>query len=196
MARQLKCQWCSGKAERDEMVKVTKGKVNKYYHMHECYDEYIAEIEFKKKESIVRDSLYTKIMEIYGVRALPSSYYMQIEGLRHGNRVFKTQSMGKRYREGYEYDLIEDAYKESEGAIEWSLKNKAFTNLTNALNYGLSIVINNIYEVEKKRDSVQQREHLEQISENNRTDIEEEEVFESSYKKKETDDDDFFDMLD
>lgn len=200
MARKLKCQWCGGKSERPEMKKITKGTVNKYYHAKICYQEYLAEEEFKKEEAIQRDSLYKQVMEIYGVKILPNSFYMQIEGVRHGNRVFSKQKIGKRYREGYEYDLIEESYKFSRDSIEWSLKNKAFVNLANALNYGLSIVINNIYSVEKRRQKIQSRKDMEKLSENIKADLGEEELFddfESPYKKKKRDEDlDFLDMLD
>lgn len=196
MARKLICRWCGDKSEASEMIKVTNGKTNKYYHKLNCYDEFQAEQAFKEKEAIERDRLYMKVMKIYNVKALPNTYYMQIEGLRHGNRVFKKQTMGKRYREGYDYDLIERAYDASENAIVWSLKNKAFTNLANTLNYGLSIVINNIYEVERKRDSVKLKEHMEEVSDNVKEIDEQLDTFESSYKKKEVTDEDFFDMLD
>ena len=153
MARKLICRWCGNKSEIEFMEKVTKGKTNKYYHKEECYEAYLKEEEFKVEEALKRDSLYQKVMDIYDVKALPTSYYMQIEDLRHGNRIFKNQKIGKRYREGYDYDLIEETYDESRSAIEWSLKNKAFVNLSNMLNYGLSIVINKIYEVEITADA-------------------------------------------
>lgn len=201
MARKLICRWCGEKSPRPEMQKVVTGnktKVNKYYHKEECYEEFLMEEEFKKVEQEKRDSLYKKVMDIYDTKALPNSFYIQIEGLRHGNRVFKTQSMGKRYREGYDYDLIEETYEESRDAIEWSLQNKAFVNLGNALNYGLSIIINNIYGVEKRRERVQSREHMEEIAENVKLENQGESVFddfESTYKPKEKDDD-FFDIFD
>ena len=197
MARKLKCQWCGDKSERPEMEKVTKGKVNKYYHKESCYLEYLAEEEFKKEEAIKKDNLYRKVMEIYEVKALPNSFYMQIEGVRHGNRVFNKQKIGKRYREGYDYDLIEETYEYSREVIEWSLKNKAFTSLANALNYGLSIVINNIYGVEKRRDSIRKRADMEKISENVKSEEDIFDEFETSYQSnKEEVDSDFLDMLD
>lgn len=201
MARKLICRWCGEKSPRPEMKKVTTGnktKVNKYYHKENCYEEFLAEEEFKKQEQEKRDSLYNTVMDIYGFKALPNSFYVQIEGLRHGNRVFKTQNMGKRYREGYDYDLIEETYLESKDAIEWSMRNKAFTNSANALNYGLSIIINNIYGVEKNRERRESREHMEQIAENVKLDVNEEipyDEFETSYKPKDKEED-FFDIFD
>lgn len=201
MARKLICRWCGGKSPRHEMKRVVTGnkrKVNKYYHKKDCYEEFLAEEEFKKEEQEKRDSLYSKVMEIYDVKALPNQFYMQIEGLRHGNRVFRKQNMGKRYREGYDYDLIEDTYDESRDAIEWSLQNKAFVDLGNALNYGLSIVINNIYGVEKKKERIQSREHMEKVSENVKNENKDDysfDEFDSTYKPKEKDDD-FFDIFD
>lgn len=201
MARKLICRWCGEKSPRPEMQKVVTGnktKVNKYYHKEECYEEFLMEEEFKKVEQEKRDSLYNKVMDIYDTKALPNSFYIQIEGLRHGNRVFKTQNMGKRYREGYDYDLIEETYEESRDAIEWSLKNKAFVNLSNALNYGLSIIINNIYGVEKRRERMESREHMEEVAENVKLENsggQPFDEFETSYKPKEKDDD-FFDIFD
>lgn len=199
MGRKLICQWCGEKSTKDKMVQVKVGvttKVNKYYHEEECYQAYLEEEEFKEIEAVKRNSLYETIMKIYDVKVLPNSFYMQIEGLRHGNRVFKRQNMGKRYREGYDYDLIEETYLYSKDAIEWSLDNKAFTNLANALNYGLSIIINNVYNVELKRDSIRDREHMEKIAEN----VREEDnlsanTFESSYKKSKGDEHDISFLL-
>lgn len=196
MARKLKCQWCGDKSVKEEMVQVTKGKVNKYYHASECYDEFLAEEKFKQVEAEQKDSLSRTVMDIYDVKALPPSFYMRIEGLRHGNQVFNKQRMGKRYREGYTYDLIEETYKDSRDAIEWSLRNKAFVNMANALNYGMSIIINNIYNVERKRDAVASKNHFRELSENTEEfddiDIE----FDNSYKKNTDTDEDFFAMLD
>lgn len=194
------CQYCGEKSTRDKMKQVKVGvttKVNKYYHKDECYQAYLDEEEFKKEEAVKKDSLYETVMKIYDTKALPNSFYMQIEGLRHGNRVFKRQNMGKRYRQGYDYDLIEETYLYSEDAIEWSLDNKAFTNLANALNYGLSIIINNIYNVEMKRDAIRSREHMEKIAENVRKDEDlPANVFESSYKKSKEDEHDISFLLD
>ena len=78
------------------------------------------------------------------------------------------------------------------------MRNKAFANLGNALNYGLSIIINNIYGVEKRRERIESREHMEKIAENVKLENQEEHVFdnfESTYKPKEKDDD-FFDIFD
>lgn len=200
MGRKLICQYCGSKDTRDEMVQVKFGittKVNKYYHKKDCHEAFLKEEEFKKEEAVKRDSLYETVMGIYDVRVLPNSFYMQIEGLRHGNRVFKRQNMGKRYREGYDYDLIEESYLYSEDSIHWSLDNKAFTSMANALNYGLSIVINNIYNVELKRDTRRDREHMEKVAESVR---EEDDllanVFETSYRKAEKDEHDISFLLD
>lgn len=172
-------------------------KVNKYYHKDKCYEDFLAEEEFKREESIKKDSLYETVMKIYDIRVLPKSFYMQIEGLRHGNRVFKRQNMGRRYREGYGYDLIEESYMYSRDSIAWSLENKAFTNLANALNYGLSIIINNIYVVEMKRDSKRGKEHMQEVSDNLRqSDPAIIDDFESSYKKKEKDENDISFLFD
>lgn len=200
MGRKLICQWCGSKSTRDNMEQVKVGvttKVNKYYHKEDCYQAFLEEEEFKKVEAVKRDSLYETIMKIYQVKVLPNTFYMQIEGLRHGNRVFKRQSMGKRYREGYEYDLIEEAYLYSEDAIDWSMDNKAFTNLANALNYGLSIIINNIYNVELKRDTKRDREHMEKVAENVREEDDlQANFYDSSYQKAEKDDHDISFLLD
>lgn len=200
MGRKLICQYCGSKSTRDKMQQVKVGvttKVNKYYHKEDCYQAYLDEEEFKKEEAIKRESLYETIMSIYDTKVLPNTFYMQIEGLRHGNRVFKRQNMGKRYRQGYDYDLIEETYLYSKDAIEWSLDNKAFTNLANALNYGISIIINNIYNVERRREAIQSREEMEMIAENVRKEDDlPANVFETSYKKAKEDEDDISFLFD
>ena len=182
------------------MVQVKIGvttKVNKYYHEEDCYDAFIEEEKFKEKEAREKDSLVQTVMDIYDVKALPNTFYMQMEGLRHGNRLFSRQKLGWRYREGYEYNLIEESYLYSKDSIDWSLEKKAFVNLSNALNYGLTIVINNMYNVELIRDTKRNKEHMEKVADNVR---EEDDLpanfYESSYQKAETDDHDISFLLD
>lgn len=181
------------------MVQVKVGittKVNKYYHEKDCYDAYVEEEKFKKKEAKEKDSLVQTVMDIYDVKALPNTFYMQMEGLRHGNRLFSRQKIGRRYREGYEYNLIEESYLYSKDSIDWSLENKAFVNLSNALNYGLTIVINNMYNVELIRDTKRNKEHMEELSNNVKGDSIAQQYYDSSYKKAKEDEHDISFLLD
>lgn len=191
MARKVKCRWCEEKKDKELMTIVMKGKTKKYYCTENCYPEFLEEEEFKKEEAKKKSQLFQTVSRIYGIKALPSGFFAQIEDLRHGNRVFNKQFMGKRYREGYEYDLMEETYLESEESIRWARNNKAFLNLTAELNYGLAIIINNIYDVERRKEATASREHFKKMNENvnEENDFEEEDIveFQSSYKKKEKD---------
>ena len=202
MARNVKCQFCTiTDTPKDEMEFELVGKakpVKKYYHKH-CYPDFLKDKEFKAKEREKKDKLVETIKKIYGIsptRQLPRQVFPMLESLRNGQEVFGNQSTGKRYKQGYEYDLIEKTYEYCEYTIQDSLKNISSDGFMGVFRYGLAIVIDKIYfveqrEVEKESKKRMVERHIENVTE-------EDTIFESNYKKKssKTQDDDILDFLD
>lgn len=188
--REVTCQWCKGKSPKDQMaVQVTgkKRKINKYYHQDKCYNEFLEDKEFKRLEAERKDNLVQEIQRIYAVKALPSTVFPLLEALRNGNRIFGKQNMTKRYKQGYEYELIQETFAYCEDRIDYSVKVKNFNDITGAIKYGLSIVINHIHTVEKMIET--RNAHAELAKEkakamrDSQTYIEDDAVFKTSFKR-------------
>jgi len=179
-----------------EFELVGKSKpVKKYYHKH-CYQEFLEDKKFKEKEAEELDSLRQTIENIFGIKQLPNQAYPFLQKLRNGEQVFGKQTMGKRYKEGYTYSLIEETFKHCEDTIHYWLGVKDFNGFMGAFKYSLSIVIDKIYYVEQR---VQEQESKKAMIDNHIKHIvdEEDSVFESSYKKtSKTQEEDILDFLD
>jgi len=197
MARKVKCQYCgitdTPKTEMEfELVGKTR-PVRKYYHKT-CYQKFLEDKKFKEKEAEELDSLRQTIEDIFGIKQLPNQAYPFLQKLRNGEQVFGKQNMGKRYKQGYTYKLIEETFRYCEDTIHYWLGVKGFNGFMGAFKYALSIVIDKIYYVEqrvKERESKQAMidKHIEHVE---ATDV----IFESNYKKKSNNNDDILDFLD
>lgn len=195
--RKVKCQYCGvTDTPKDEMEFELVGKtkpVRKYYHQT-CYQKFLEDKRFKEKEAEELDKLKTTIEDIFGIKQLPNQVYPFLQKLRNGEQVFGRQNIGKRYKEGYTYSLIEETFRYCEDTIQYWLGVKDFNGFMGAFKYALSIVIDKIYYVEqrvKERESRQAMidKHIEHVE---TTDI----MFESNYKKKSNNNDDILDFLD
>lgn len=192
----VKCQWCEIKdTDRKEMeVEVIQQKkpVNKYYHKH-CWKKYQERKSIIAKEMPLKDELNEVIKQIYGVEELPNQAWIMLENLRAGNPVFKKQTIGKRYRQGYEYPLIKATFEHCSETIEYWNGVKNFDGFMGAFRYAMSIIIDKIYVVEQrledqKRQQMMIEKHVEKVAEP--------EEFVSAYKEKKKDSGDFTDFLD
>lgn len=200
MARNVKCRWCDvTDTPKDEMEFELVGNakpVRKYYHKS-CYQEFLKDKEFKEQEAKELDSLVETIEDIFGMRKqkLPKQAYPFLQKLRNGEQVFGKQTMGKRYKEGYKYSLIEETFKHCEDTINYWLGVKDFNGFMGAFKYSLSIVIDKIYHVEQRVE--QQERAREMIDSHVENVINEDNIFESNYKKtSKTQKDDILDFLD
>lgn len=197
MARLVKCQHCGvADTPKDEMEFELVGKtklVKKYYHQT-CYQEFLKDKRFKEKEAEELDKLKTTIEDIFGIKQLPNQAYPFLQKLRNGEQVFGNHNMGKRYKEGYTYSLIEETFRYCEDTIQYWLGVKDFNGFMGAFKYALSIVIDKIYYVEqrvKERESKQAMidKHIEHVE---ATGV----MFENNYKKKSNNNDNILDFLD
>lgn len=179
-----KCQWCKEKGFLDEMEVELVGNekvVRKCYHT-ECHIDYLKDKAFKAKEQIKKDSLNEVLKEIYGVKEIPSQAWTLLESLRNGQAVFGAkQSIGKRYKEGYEWSLIQETFEHCSDTIEYWNGVKNFNGFMGAFKYAMTIIIDKIYFVEQRvANREKQKDLMEKHVDNLDDSIHE---FESNYKK-------------
>lgn len=157
-----------------------KRPLKKFYHKA-CYKEHLAEKQFKQEEAEKLDKLVHTIQEIYGVSSLPNQAYPFLQKLRNGEPVYGKQQVTKRYKEGYDYLLIEETFDYCSSTIEYYNSVKNFDGFMSAFRYALSIIIDKIYLVEKR---AQERLKQEIAVERQMKQLEaEEESYASNYKK-------------
>jgi len=167
--------------------------VRKYYHKS-CYKNFLDDKRFKEEEAKELDSLKETIENIFGVKQLPNQAYPFLQKLRNGEQVFGRQNIGKRYKEGYKYSLIEETFVHCEDTIHYWLGVKDFNGFMGAFKYALSIVIDKIYYVEQRAN---ERESKKAMMDRHIEHVIDEDVFESNYKKKASKtQDDILDFLD
>lgn len=197
MSRPVKCQWCGDKSPKSEMEFELVGKakpVRKYYH-ESCHKEFLKDKAFKEKEAEELDKLKETIEDIFGIKQLPNQAYPFLQKLRNGEQVFGRQNIGKRYKEGYEYNLIEETFRHCEDTIHYWLSVKTdFNGFMGAFKYALSIVIDKIYFVEQRVNEQESKKRM--IEKHIETVEAEDTMFESSYEKNKSKDDDILDFLD
>lgn len=180
-----KCQYCKeiGNIEDMQYESVGVKKVVKKFYHNNCYNEYLEDKRFKEEEAKELDDLVETIKSIYGIKELPRTAYTLLQNLRNGEAVFgKKQSIGKRYKEGYSYNLIKETYEHCSDTIEYWNGVKGFDGILGAFKYGLTIVIDKIYFVEQRLiEREKKKEMLDKHIDNMSN---EEQEFETSYKKK------------
>lgn len=184
----VKCRWCGEKAERESMVFEEKNNKKLYFH-NECYPDYLKDKEFKEQERKEKDELVETIKRIYDVQDLPRQVYPFLEDLRNGNPIFKGQQPGKRYKQGYKYSIIKETFEYCEDQIRYALQNKDFDGFMNAFKYGLAIVVDKIYKVDKMIESRNRQKAIESTS----TFVPE---FEMAYNRKAKNENDISEFLD
>lgn len=156
--RILKCFWC-GKRDREDKVEIIKGKQKRRYHSEKCYDEYLKDQEYKKREKEELDELIETIKRVHDIKAIPNQFYPFIQDLRNGNEFFGR--IGERKsKKGYRYDVITKTYLKCQNNIDWAKRNKNFKDVFGMLRYTLAIIKNNIDEVDEevKRKEEQEKQ--------------------------------------
>lgn len=162
MARLLKCQYCGKKDvfTEETMVKhenvTSTGKTqNKYFHK-ECYEPFKKEQAKKQAESKRLDKLVQMAGSIHeleksesGSYILPRMWYHTIQDWRNGTQRY-TMNFKKKYKKGIPYQVLTEAYKQSQDAIKWSKLNKNFDSVKSEIRYGMAIVNNKIPDAMKK----------------------------------------------
>ncbi|UUV47087.1 hypothetical protein [Bacillus phage vB_BanS-Thrax5] len=178
-----KCQRCkiedTNVEDMEFEVVGEKRPLKKFYHKH-CFVEHTKEKEFKAEEAEKLDKLVETLKNIYGVSTLPPQAYPFLQKLRNGEPVYGKQDVSKRYKEGYDYLLIEETFDYCSETIEYYNSTKGFNGFMQAFKYALSIIIDKIYFVEQR---VKDRKRAEIIAQKQMEQMEFEQEHVSNYKK-------------
>lgn len=185
------CRWCKEKGDMETMVSEKQGKQNKFYHQS-CYEDYVADKEFKRVQVVLKQSLHDKVADIYKIPIdmLPKDYFSYIENIRNGEPAFKGHKPSTKYKEGYEYTIIEKTYDYCRKDIEYWNEAKDFDSIGTAIRYGLRIILDKINYVNRQEQRYGAEDSVTAKKANGFK-----ENFESTYKKvdRETDISDFLD---
>lgn len=168
MSRKFVCQVCRGKDTDDKMIKIKVGKVNKRYHKLNCYDEYLADLEFKKQEKVELDELVETIKKVHEIEIIPNQFFSFLQDLRNGNEMFGRVGQ-KRSKGGYSYKIISETYKHHTQEINWARNNVDFRGDTfNLLKYTLAIIkkkiagVSEIVKRKEQQDEIAKEQELNQ----------------------------------
>lgn len=154
----LKCFWC-GKRDREDKIEIIKGKQKRRYHSEKCYDEYLKDQEYKKREKEELDELIETIKKVHDIKAIPNQFYPFIQDLRNGNEFFGRIGQ-KRNKEGYRYSVIAETYLKCQSNIDWAKANVNFDNTFGMLKYTLAIIKKNI---DKVNEEIERKEHNREV---------------------------------
>ena len=154
--RKVICVFCKEQDDRDIMTKLK----TRYIH-YECLEKYKEEAKFKEREKKELDRLVEYIKEVHNIKIVPNTFFPFLQDLRNGN-TRRGQIVGeKKYKEGYEYNVIRYTYRRYKDNVKWAIKNKSFEGTFNMLKYTLAIVSDKIAKVEqayKRSDVAKKRE--------------------------------------
>lgn len=166
MARVLKCRHCDAKDSEEKVkhVHTTSGgkSINMYFHL-ECYEEWLKEKEFKEKEQEELDKLVDVIMEVHDIDKIPHHFYPYIQDLRNGSVMLGKKR--KKYKEGFEYDVIAQTYKSCKESIRYWKNAKDFGGTLGELKYCFAIINDKINIVKKRLDKKKHRQEIDKAKE-------------------------------
>jgi hypothetical protein len=185
----VKCPHCLEyelKKEKDKMVQIKVGKVNRYLHEN-CYQDYVFNEKVKQKNIIMRDQLGDYLKQLHNIKLIPQNFWFAIEDIRNGSERFQERRKIKNgKREGYNYDVILKAYQLKNKNISWAIQNKKFHNKVGEMNYCLRIAENYLIEADVVLKKEKRKQKIVELHEQRQR--EEEPKFERrevEYKKRE-----------
>lgn len=168
MARQVKCQWCGEKDDKNTMEVASENKsgkrvVRKYCHP-DCLTEYKKDLAFKEKEKKELDALVKVIKIVHNLPSnvhIPNSFFPFLQKLRNG--TVNVRNKEKKYKEGFTYRMIAETYRHcyNNGEFDWAMSNKEFNSLLGELRYYLAIVSDKILYVQREKEAIMKRKKKE-----------------------------------
>lgn len=136
--RKVKCKNCKKELYNTEAYQVTEGTKKSYY----CTEDEYKEIQNEKLQ-------YNNCLET--VAKIINSKFVTPIMIKKINEL----------RQFYDYQIIERTFKECQQSIGWSLENRDFNNEFAKTKYIVSIVANNIQNIDKKVS--QERKQMERL---------------------------------
>ena len=146
------CPVCKKKDKIDVMVQYEK-LPNRYLHP-ECREIEIERFNKNKIEKEQKDIFWKTLSEIVNLKFIdiPPRIYTLAQNLRRGNPVFNKKKTDKRYRDGFEWDVMTRTVIDSKQKIRTAIETKDFQSIDSALYYVMKIVVNRIPLVNQKME--------------------------------------------
>ena len=146
------CPVCKKKDKIDVMVQYEK-LPNRYLHP-ECREIEIERFNKNKIEKEQKDIFWKTLSEIVNLKFIdiPPRIYTLAQNLRSGNPVFNKKKTDKRYRDGFEWDVMTRTVIDSKQKIRTAIETKDFQSIDSALYYVMKIIVNRIPLVNQKME--------------------------------------------
>ena len=146
------CPVCKKKDKIDVMVQYEK-LPNRYLHP-ECKEMEIEKFNRNQIEQEKKDIFWKTLAEIVNLKFvdIPPRIYTLAQNLRSGNPVFNKRKTDKRYRDGFEWDVMTRTVVDSKKKIRTAIETKDFQSIDSALYYIMKIVVNRIPLVHQKME--------------------------------------------
>ena len=146
------CPVCKRKDKIDVMVQYEK-LPNRYLHP-KCKEVEVERFKRNQIEQEKKDIFWETLAEIVNLKFIdiPPRIYTLAQNLRNGNPVFNKKKTDKRYRDGFEWDVMTRTVIDSKQKIRTALETKDFQSIDSALYYIMKIVVNRIPLVHQKME--------------------------------------------
>lgn len=146
------CPVCKKKDKIDVMVQYEK-LPNRYLHP-ECREIEIERFNKNQIEKEQKDIFWKTLSEIVNLKFIdiPPRIYTLAQNLRSGNPVFNKKKTDKRYRDGFEWNVMTRTVIDSKQKIRTAIETKDFQSIDSALYYVMKIVVNRIPLVNQKME--------------------------------------------
>ena len=146
------CPVCKKKDKIDVMVQYEK-LPNRYLHP-ECKEMEMERFKRNQIEQEKKDIFWQTLAEIVNLKFvdIPPRIYTLAQNLRSGNPVFNKRKTDKRYRDGFEWDVMTRTVIDSKQKIRTAIETKDFQSIDSALYYIMKIVVNRIPLVHQKME--------------------------------------------
>lgn len=146
------CPVCKKKDKIDVMVQYEK-LPNRYLHP-ECKEMEIEKFKINQIEQEKKDIFWQTLAETVNLKFvdIPPRIYTLAQNLRSGNPVFNKKKTDKRYRDGFEWDVMTRTVIDSKQKIRTAIETKDFQSIDSALYYVMKIVVNRIPLVHQKME--------------------------------------------
>lgn len=158
MGRNAKCKCCGKKLITTEAFYIVKNNKREYYCSEKEFDEYIRN---KNKEKYgwneLCDFVKIDVLGYDSVQQLPKFLIQRLQDIRNGTTTEPEVGRVVRYKEGYEYEIILETFKECLEDIKFWAGKKSFKTERSRINYIMTIIENHIGEIYEKKKCENQR---------------------------------------
>lgn len=146
------CPICKNKDKIDVMVEYDK-LPNKFLHP-ECREQEIERVERNRVEQEEKDKFWETLADVVNLtyNDIPPRIYTLAQNLRSGNPVFNKKKVDRRYREGFEWDVMTQTVIDSKKKIRTAIETIDFQSIDSALYYVMKIIVNRIPIVHMKME--------------------------------------------